>query len=338
MLSRSPTLEGFRTILRRPSFGFAEIAWRWAFGVAALVLITFSLREYLATLPVSRDDLFLLNTHQPALVSRAIADIFHGSGFRFIRSSLVLAVGLGMGWIIIAALSRAATARSLLDYFSSNLDIVPESRNRNLSPLLALSLFRIAAILAATVGGVAAFVFSSRASESAPEVAAFVFLTILLLVWLTWSMLNWVLSLAAVCSAVDGTDTFSSIGLAIDLCRTQTGRVLAAGTWFGLAHVIALLVFSSITAFPLAFARLLPPAVVLGGVLTSILLYLAVVDFLYAGRVAAYVVMIEFPPSPVSNETEPTPLGPDAPIVLEEKKNNAIDRGELILSDVPQPG
>lgn len=71
MTRRSPTLEGFRAILQRPSFGLAEITWRWSFGAAAGLLLGFSFFEYLDTLPVSRGDLLLLRTAQPVLISQS---------------------------------------------------------------------------------------------------------------------------------------------------------------------------------------------------------------------------------------------------------------------------
>src|SRR5271156_310234 len=112
MIVRSPTLEGFRAILRRPSLGFAEIAWRWSFGAAAGLLITLSGFEYLDTLPVTRGDLVLLRTRQPVLISQAVGHIVHGSGFRLVEAFVVLA--LTVGWILVAALARAATIKALL--------------------------------------------------------------------------------------------------------------------------------------------------------------------------------------------------------------------------------
>lgn len=85
MKPRSPTLEGFRAILRRPSFGLAEIAWRWSFGAAAGLLLIFSFFEYLDTLPVSQGDLLLLRTSQPVLVSRAVVHIFRAVHFAWSR-------------------------------------------------------------------------------------------------------------------------------------------------------------------------------------------------------------------------------------------------------------
>jgi hypothetical protein len=65
--------------------------------------------------------------------------------------------------------------------------------------------------------------------------------------------------------------------------------------------------------------------VVLGGVLVVTLLYFAIADFLYMGRLAAYVAMVEFPESPVGAEPAP-PFMPHP---------TAVDATELILSDVP---
>ncbi len=69
--------------------------------------------------------------------------------------------------------------------------------------------------------------------------------------------------------------------------------------------------------FPLAFATVLPPAVVFGGMVLVALLYFAAVDFLYAGRMSAYVAMILQPASVVQNMN----------------LTEGVDRDELILSD-----
>src|SRR5271155_4597963 len=117
MKSRSPTLEGFRTMLSRPSFGLAEVAWRWSFGAAASLLLAFSFFEYLDTLPVSKSDLFLLRTSQPVLISRAVLHIFRGSAFRVLNATIVLALTLAAAWIVVASLGRAATLKALLAHF-----------------------------------------------------------------------------------------------------------------------------------------------------------------------------------------------------------------------------
>ena len=66
------------------------------------------------------------------------------------------------------------------------------------------------------------------------------------------------------------------------------------GTWFGIAHAVAFVIATSVVAFPLGFAEVLPGGMVLGGVILVAPLYFAVADSLYVGRLAAYVFLIDF--------------------------------------------
>jgi hypothetical protein len=342
MKPRSPTLEGFRAIFRRPSFGLAEIAWRWSFGLAATLVLAFSCFTFLDTLPVGKADLLLLRSRHPLLIFRAMAHIFRGSAFRAVGASIVLAVTLAAAWIVLASLGRAATLKALIAYFRQIGLSVPERQEKSgwrLRSLFALNFFRLGATLAAVVGCLAAILLGAAASpptDPSPGIAALIFLTVTMLVWLTWSTLNWFLSLAQLFVVADGEDTFGAIGAAIDLCRARAGSIFAAGTWFGVAHLTAFVLASSIVGFPLAFAPYLPPAVVLGGVLLVTVLYFAVADFLYVGRLAAYAAMLEMPESQLSAETAP----PELPLAgthldPEIQPSSAVDATELILSDIP---
>jgi len=340
MTRRSPTLEGFRAIFHRPSFGLAEIAWRWSFAAAASLLLGFSFFEYLNTLPVSNGDLILLRTTQPVLISRAVLHIFRGSGPRVVETAVVLALTLGMAWVVVASLGRLATLDALLAYFRGDNRSTPShqgKKNSRFPSLFALNFLRFAATLAASVGCLAAVLLggsASRPTDPAPGGALLIILAVTLLVWLAWSTLNWFLSLAAVFVVADGRDTFSAITTAADLCQTRAGSVFAAGAWFGLAHVTAFVVATSVVAFPLGLAAILPAGVVLGGVLLVTLLYSAVADFLYAGRLAAYVTIVEMPQSLLSAQTPPPP---PSCLDLSSQSSSAIDPSELILSDVPAP-
>ncbi len=322
----------------RPSLGLAEITWRWSFGAAASSLLAFSFFEYLDTLPVSKSDLLLLRTSQPALISRAVLHIFHGSAFRVVASFIVLALALGVAWIVIASLARAATLKALLDYFRG--DGVSSAKNWRLRSLFGLNFLRLGAALAAVAGCLGAFLlpgYASRPDDPAPVSALLITLTVAMLVWFTWSTLNWFLSLAPIFVVADGQDTFGAIAAAVNLCRIRARSIFAAGTWFSLAHLTAFAVASSVVAFPLAFTAILPAGVVLGGVLLVALLYFAITDFLYVGRLAAYVAIIEMPePPPVATATAqpPIPRGGASPD-LAFPSSQAVDASELILSDLP---
>ena len=342
MKSRSPTLEGFKIVFRRPSFGLAEVAWRWSFGAAASLLLVFSFFEYLDTLPVGKGDLLLLRSGQPVLISRAVLHIFRGSAFRVVETAVVLALTLGAAWVVIASLGRAATLKALLAHFREDGVSTSENSEKKswrLRSLFELNLFRLAATLAATVGCFAAVLLggaASRPTDPAPGSALLIILTVTMLVWLAWSTLNWLLSLAAIFVVADGQDTFGSIAAAVDLCQTRPGSVFAAGMWFGLAHITAFIIASSLVAFPLGFAAVLPGGVVLGGVLLVTIVYFAIADFLYMGRLAAYVAIFEMPESPVSAEIAPPPLPhPGSHLDPSTQSSSAVDASELILSDLP---
>ena len=331
MGQRSPTLEGFRTVFRRPSFVLAEIAWRWSFGLAATALLTFCFYEYLNTLPVSRVDLFLMRTGQPVLVWQALAHIFRGSGPRLIKALTVLTVGMAAAWIAMATLGRAVTVKALLNYLRrENADEPSGEKAWRLGPLAGLNFLRVALTLAAAVGCVAAWMLGAAASpdkDPSPGSAVLIFLTIVMLVYLAWSALNWFLSLASVFVVREGVDTFGAIAAAVALCRARTGPVVAASMWFGLAHVVAFVIATSVVAFPLGFAAVLPVGVVLGGMLLVTLLYFALADFLYAGRLAAYVAIAE---GGVAESSQHSALSI-------QRGGDGVDPDELILSDVIAP-
>ena len=319
-------------MLTRPSFGLAEVAWRWSFGAAVSLLLGFAFLEYLDTLPVRNADLFLLRTAQPVLISQAVRHIFKGSAFRLIEAAAVLILALGVGWVIVSSLARAATIKALLAQFRETA----ENRNWRLWPLLTLNGFRLGTTLAAVVGLLAAFLLGgavSRPAHPAPGSAFLIVLAIAMLVWISWSMLNWFLSLAGIFVVAEGETTFRAITATVDLCRTRAASVFAAGTWFGLAHLTAFVVATSVVAFPLGFASVLPASVVLGGVLLVTLLYFAIADFLYIGRLAAYVAILRLPDVPAIADAMPTPL-----LTLSgagHQSSSGVDPTELILSDAP---
>jgi len=125
----------------------------------------------------------------------------------------------------------------------------PRHDRWGLPSLLALNCFRLGTALAAAVGCLAAILLGAaafRPSDPSPGSAFLIALTVLMLVWFAWSIVNWFLSLAALFVVAHGRDTFGSITAAVDLCLARPGSVFAVGTWFGLAHITAFVVASSV--------------------------------------------------------------------------------------------
>src|SRR5438477_10041320 len=330
MKQRSPTLEGFRAIFRIPSLGLAEIAWRWSFAVAVRAFLVFGALQFLDTLPVTSSEIALLRTRQPALVARAISHIVHGSAPRAVAAAVVIALCVGIAWICVGSLGRAAGIRAMLDYFrvASNSSQTAVWR---LSSMMGLNFFRLAATLAAAVACLGALFLASPSSPEAgtsPGIVALIFFASVALIVSVWSMLNWFLSLASIFAIGEGRDTFGALASAVDLFRSCSGPILAVGTWFGLAHAGAFFLFSVLAMVPIALTKVLPGRAVLSGLLV-VLLYFAVVDFLRVGRFAGYVYVC-CGPEPVPIVPAPQLFGSPPSLTPSAR----VDQDEPILSDL----
>lgn len=366
MAAWSPTLEGFRTLFRRPAVALAEIAWRWSFGAAAWVLVGLCILEYLDTLPVSNFDRVLLRSHNPTLVFEALAHIFHGSIPRLVLASVVMFSALVLLWILVASFVRGVTLEAVVEYIRQRAADaqaglpgaggttlpVPSSvavaggdatsgvwHQRSLTGLHFLRAGAALSAGASGLGGLILASFASSKTEPHPGLVAFLALAILSLVWLVWSSLCWFLSLASIFVVRQGKDTFAAVAAAVDLTRDRVGPVMAVGTWFGLAHLVLFIVASSAVTFPLAFAQILPIGYVLIAVLLLTLAYFAIVDSLYIGRLAGYVAILEAPALP---RTAPVAGGWTSGVPSSQQstpsvpcENPTVDQDELILSDQP---
>ncbi len=327
----SPTLAGFGVPFRRPEIGLAEIAWRWSFTLGLTASALFAVREYLSTLTVTAGESFLLRSGNALLVAKAMSQILRGSAPRVVGAMIALGLGLTAGWIVLASLGRAVVLSALFEHFreressSGAAEAGIAGGKWRLRSLAGLNFLRASAGAAALIGTAGALLAAGAYSSSdnpSPGAALLIFYLLTLIVGMAWSVLNWFLSTAAIFVVGYGRDTFGALADAVTFCRERLGGLTAVGTWFGLAHVVVFVFASSIAGFPLAFVPLLPAGAILGGVLLVTLLYFAAVDFLYVGRLGAYVCMLE-------SRSQPSP-GVDRPRVAAWRPDE-----DDILSDVP---
>ncbi len=326
-MSLSPTAEGFRTAFRRPLFSFAEISWRWAFGGTAVVLFLFGLIEFLDTLPVTSGELLFLRSKQPFLVEQAIAHILRGSLGRGVMTAAFAALLLMMLWLIAASFGRIATVRALADHFWKD---ERDQIRADWWTLLSLNFLRAVVVIAVGVGLAGGAMLAgavSPSSDSAPGVGFLFFLPIAALILLAGWLLNWFLSLATMFAAGDGEDAAGAISAAATFCAERTGAVFAVSIWTALAHLVGFVIGCSVISMLVGLAGALHWRVIALGIIIVTLLYFAFADWLYVARLAGYVFIAE---TPESRLRPPTPVTPITPPL-----QTAIDRDELILSDVP---
>jgi len=358
MAAWSPTIEGLRSVFRKPALPLAEVVWRWSFGAAALVLIGLGVLEYLHTLPVSPTDMLMLRTGHPVLVSNALSHIARGSAFRLVLAFVFLFSTLAILWILVASIGRAVTLDALITYIRKRArtalgqvpgvvidtppvgEVIGAPSGGRFRSLAGLHFLRAALALAACAAGLGALIlagFTSTKTHPQPALVFFLALMLVLLVWMAWSSVSWLLSLASIFVVGQGQDTFGALSSSVALCRDRFASVAAVGTWFGLAHIVLFIFATSVVTFPLALAQILPAPMVLTAVLLLTLLYLAIVDTLYIGRMAGYIAILEAPPlppprAPVSSAGIQA-TGTQQPALSIQSATGMVDQEELILCD-----
>jgi hypothetical protein len=309
----SPTIEAFRAIVRHPRLALAEVSWRWTFGAAGSALVLFTVLEYLDSLLVTTGDALFLKTRHPLLVSQALGHMIAGSGERLVAAGILVSLTLGGFWIVASSVGRAATIRPLLQYFSGTQLTPPDFTNeqlyarpmrwRHLRSLAALNFLRLTLVLAGLLALVSSGILSSfisTAKDPQPGLAFLIFIPLALLVVLSWSSMNWILSIAPFFVLRDECDVFGAFASAVNFCLDRAGAVSWSSTIFGICHFVAFAIASSVVVFPLAFVGLVPGVIVATAIAILTLLYFAVVDFLYVARLAAYVCILQMPKRPIS--------------------------------------
>jgi hypothetical protein len=342
----SPTVEGFRATLRRPAISFAEIIWRWSVGAVAILLFFFGAYEYLSSLPVTSGEILFLHTKQPILIARALDHIFRGSWNRGLAAGLLAALALALLWLVAASVGRMATVVSLLEYFETRL----ESSERNESPrsmvvfrsLFRLNFLRLVIAVAAISGFAGAGILAGFASPDGNSNLGLAFLTFIFVasfVALAWWILNWLLSLGAVCAVREGEDALAAIASAVTLCRERATAVFAVSFWTAMVHLALFVAATSIVVIPIALVGTIAWRMVASAVFLITILYFAVADWIHVARIAGYVCIGDLPDLEVS--AGPREIGAfppfGTPATAIARTEAAVDRDELILSDVPNP-
>jgi hypothetical protein len=271
---------GFRAALRQPALALGEIAWRWAFGAAAWILVIFAIRRILAQVDVTQAELLIARHSDLFLIADAGARIVVQVLPQLARECLVLAPAIAILWIAAATLGRALTLNAL----------APEGCAARWSALTALHLLR-AVFTLATLSALLGTLFLAGLAMPAqnPATAAIIGLALAMLVGCFWSVVNWFLALAPIWIVRDGRTARQAISDSVDLYRRSPGPYAAIAAWFGLFRAGAL-----VATFAAALIGVQAPAsAAIALCLAVALIYFAVADFLYIARLAAFLALEE---------------------------------------------
>jgi hypothetical protein len=291
---------GFRTVRENPALIFAEIAWRWAFGAAAWILVILTVRTILEGIDVSAAEVAVARSNDAYLIADAIVRILVQVLPRLAHAMLVVVPALSVFWVATATIGRAATLHALFPaVILSEAEVKPSERfsreqprpSRRTSTLSLISvnvlrtIFTLATLLA--YFGTVLLVSAQFTPDLAPA---------LLLAWLClaffvgclWGIVNWFLALAPIFIVREGFGVGKAISASLGLYRDARREYMAIASWFGLFRGAALL-------FAIAAGSVVVAAgsvrLALAWSIVVALAYFAFADYLYIARLAAFVAL-----------------------------------------------
>ena len=315
---------GFRTVRQNPAILFAEIAWRWTFGLAAWLLVIFTLRTIMEGIDVSGAEIALARSNNAYLIADAVIRLLVQVMPRFLAAMVLVIPALAILWTLAATIGRAATLDTLL----AAPMVVPPAQDtlaagagpaRTTSVLRLFLLTSVRAMFTLATGlaflGTVFLISAQAPPHPQPQIAplyllAWMFLA--LLVGVLWGVVNWFLALAAIFVARDGVGVGKALSTSVGLYRDHRGEYASIASWFGFFRGAALVaaVFAGIVAAAASLrAGLIASAFIA-------LLYFAVADWLYIARLAAYVRLAQSPSAGVTAVLSPDALAPE-PVIAE---------------------
>ena len=285
MDNENPAHAGWRLARENPKLVLLEVAWRWSFGILALLLLGWAVASVLHRATISDADwvaLRSLDLHDTPYTLAKIIILFW-QDLLLVFATLLSA--LALAWMITATWGRAATLRIL-----EGRSNTPAVAGLN---LLRVLLFIVTLLAAIFVVEGAVWLSTPSAADPAELNWALYLLIVLIalpLIMIAWGVLNWVLSLAPLFAVREQKGTFASLAAAFHSLRCNRKVYWSVSGVYGLYRGAALV---ALTVMGLLLAVLSQSKIVLGLLLALLLLYFAFADLLYVARLAAYLQIVE---------------------------------------------
>jgi hypothetical protein len=270
---------------RRPGLIARELAWRWLFGIPALLLLIMCGRRLLAALVAAHTGIEDFSLQQPAMAAQIVRASFDAIVPVALQLARWIVPLLMVGWAVASGVGRAFVLRAL----------VPGSRLRPVS-LAMLQLLRIVTLLLsglvwfALVRWAAARNVTHVPHGMEPNMVAFAAWLICLSLgtFIVWALWSWVLSIAGVLMVGDDRSFPSALAASVWL-GSLTTQLVEVNLVLGIVKLALIVLAMVFSAVPLPFeAQMSGNALYLWWAAVGVW-YLAASDFFQVARLAAFV-------------------------------------------------
>ena len=281
---------GFSIAFRRPSLFAAELAWRWAFDVAAWLLILYGILLFLRSVPVSDADMLGLSGIIPGRFGATVLHILAGSGPKMIRVAFALLVGLSLLSWMANSLGRSAVLRALMNIEANPLSTLGVNLLRTFGSLLVML----------TYAGCIYLIFRAGQAENATRPVSsgsdfsLAFAALAFLISWLWGKLDGRLTLANIFILRSGEGMGEAIVSATDVSVRRVRQFAWIGVVFG--AIKAGLWVAAFFGVMLVFSMLAPFSAGLAwcGMLFVLMIYSVLANLFGVGALAAQVRVIEW--------------------------------------------
>jgi hypothetical protein len=278
--SSNPLRTGFQEVLRDPALLLTELAWRWSFGLITIFVSLVSGFILFGTVQLNSRRLEAMSAFTPWQQANELASTLVAVGPLLVRVVIVAAFVLAFCWIVLSSIGRRATlARPGFALpVSFRFCLVIQSL-RATCALGSIVAWIAAGLLAGLlVGG------SGKGAVPRAALAASILLPALVIIVSAWATANWILSIAPLFPGERWTDSMLNTW---KWCRCQREKLFEIGIVIGVLRGVLLAIALMIS---IAVSTVVTNTQIAAADLIAItLLYFLIADFLYVGRLAAFV-------------------------------------------------
>lgn len=280
----NPITQGLRAVMRDPAIFLVEILWRWSFAILACLLVAGVGLMLLGPLHIGHQWDTAVRSRDPQRMAQLIVAIVLLLGIKVIMIAAIgVPLAIALIWGFFSALGRFVTVKRLRAGLTS-------LRFRSIFALQLLrgfvGWFSFVLLLAATIGEM---LIATHGPQPDLLLYYLMMLPSVILISAFWLTVNWYLSLAAIFGR-DGQSYRDALRQARQAVRQQRSDFAGTGFVFLLFRVVVLLIATAICGLTSGMAGTSPQSYFTLLMIVS-LAYLAVADFLYMARMAAYLAL-----------------------------------------------
>ncbi len=280
--------------VRRPTLTLIEIAWRWLFGVPALLLLYRAGSGVLDAVPWRSTGVQNVTVNQlltdPLRASVALANFAGLILPGLLHVALWMAPLLLAAWVLLSAAGRAILLR--------RMDRSLRNRFATLLLLQFLRLLPLIAIAAMWWFGLQALarhtILMPIESGGEPEMMVYVggVIVLTLGLFLFASAIGWIFSAAPILAMRNGTGALASMRDALHL-RFLRGSMMEINLVLSVVKIMLLVLAMAFSAFPLPFVTVITEQYVFFWSLVVGVWYCATSDFFHVTRISGYLHLLQ---------------------------------------------